>query len=403
MAHSLALLCREFSDHERALCFAEIALGEAGDDVTGRQGAEAAGLYADLALIRYRELPDRERPAELLARAEEIAVALRADAGPVLARRVTGPRLLAEVRCEQGRPEEAEPLLSPAVEAATRLSRREEARHELSAARRARARCLWLLGRGEAALADLDAVLAAPGSRARAEHLDALRLRARIREQVGDLAGALADTRELADLVAQRHERRIGGFLQQVWSLAARERHLRRLRARHRDLLRTAEQDVLTGLANRRGVQRFCASLAGEEPLSLVLVDVDHFKAVNDTFGHQVGDVVLRTVAEVLSSSVRAVDRVCRWGGEEFLLALPGPTAAIGAEAAARMRRRIAETDWSALAPGLRVTVSAGVSHGQARDLPDLLADADRALYRAKRGGRDRVATSLEVEPVAGG
>jgi diguanylate cyclase (GGDEF)-like protein len=141
-------------------------------------------------------------------------------------------------------------------------------------------------------------------------------------------------------------------------------------------------------------MERFCTTLRAHEQICLVLVDVDHFKDVNDRHGHLVGDVVLREVASVLNSSVRAMDRVARWGGEEFLIALPGGSARLGAEAAGRLRRRIEEHAWSSHAPGLQLTVSAGVSSGPAGEFSTVLARADAAMYAAKRAGRNRVMTS---------
>jgi diguanylate cyclase (GGDEF)-like protein len=136
---------------------------------------------------------------------------------------------------------------------------------------------------------------------------------------------------------------------------------------------------------------RFCAGLAPAEQLCVVLVDVDHFKDVNDRFGHAVGDGVLREVGALLSSSVRSLDRVARWGGEEFLLVLPGGSCGLGAEAADRLRRLVEQHAWSVHAPGLRLTVSAGVAAGPAGEVDAVLQRADAAMYAAKRGGRNTV------------
>jgi diguanylate cyclase (GGDEF)-like protein len=164
-------------------------------------------------------------------------------------------------------------------------------------------------------------------------------------------------------------------------------------------LERLSQEDPLTGLANRRRwdleVGAVCREVREHGGLvSLVLLDIDHFKDVNDRHGHLVGDVVLREVASVLSGSVRAKDRVARWGGEEFLIALPGGSAVLGAEAATRLRRRVEEHAWSLHAPGLRLTVSAGVSAGPAGEFATVLARADAAVYAAKRAGRNQVMTS---------
>jgi len=122
----------------------------------------------------------------------------------------------------------------------------------------------------------------------------------------------------------------------------------------------------------------------------VLMIDIDHFKLVNDRYGHAVGDAVLREIAAVLTRSVRAMDVVARWGGEEFLVALPGGTGAQGADAAVRVCRRVRDHPWHRLAPGLSLTVSAGVSSGTAAELDAVLHRADTALYAAKDSGRDR-------------
>ncbi len=171
------------------------------------------------------------------------------------------------------------------------------------------------------------------------------------------------------------------------------------LRGANQDLKRLANTDVLTGLANRR---RFMEVLEGEidraerydRPLSLVLVDLDHFKEVNDTHGHAGGDEVLRATAGVLASVCRDVDLAARIGGEEFAILLP-ETRASGAERVAeRVRSRIAQGHHRAPSgAGFRITASAGVA-SLGREVGSgeaLLQAADDALYRAKGEGRNRV------------
>ncbi len=154
--------------------------------------------------------------------------------------------------------------------------------------------------------------------------------------------------------------------------------------------------DPLTALLNRRGLsQRLPAG-----PYCALLLDVDHFKAVNDTFGHDAGDEVLRRVCAAISAGVRPSDVVARVGGEEIVAILPGAEVGAAAEVAERMRARVALADLSGLAPGGKVTVSIGVScqpdaspagaDGQPQ-LDAALARADAALYQAKETGRDRV------------
>jgi diguanylate cyclase (GGDEF)-like protein len=350
-----------------------------------------------VALARARELGEAD-PARrhLLARAEQLGHRLSTTAAGALARMVAGPRLVAEVLCERGQCEQAWVRLNQAASALPQGQGAGPAvRQERAALQLARGRCLLLLERPDQALPELDGALTAlHPDRDLAEHIQALELRSRARERAGDTQGALADVRTLAEQIWVRHRRQIGGFMDQVWGRAGAEGRRRTLEAREQVLIRTAEQDPLTALVNRRGVERFWAGLGPGESMCLVMVDIDHFKDVNDRFGHAVGDAVLREVAAILSSSLRTVDQVARWGGEEFLIALPAGSAELGAEAAARVRRRVAEHDWSRLAAGLALTVSAGVASGSAHDLAGVLHRADAALYEAKRAGRNRVVTS---------
>ncbi len=159
-----------------------------------------------------------------------------------------------------------------------------------------------------------------------------------------------------------------------------------------RDLANT---DALTGLPNRRhGMQRLQheidrAHRLGQD-LSIAIVDVDHFKAINDRFGHNVGDEVLRRVGRGLREALRRIDFVARWGGEEFMVVLPGTALRTGLIAAERLRARV-EGDDKADATH-RATVSVGIAmHASGESLDALVARADAGLYDAKRLGRNRV------------
>ncbi len=158
-----------------------------------------------------------------------------------------------------------------------------------------------------------------------------------------------------------------------------------------------ATRDELTGLVNRRHMssllererQRCVRSGRG---LSVAMVDIDHFKAVNDHYGHPVGDEVLRTFAHQAPQALRGTDIVSRWGGEEFVLLLPEaalPAARIGVE---RVRGRIAATPMAHLSGvPIRVTVSVGLTeHIAGESVTQTLERADRALYEAKAQGRNR-------------
>lgn len=166
-----------------------------------------------------------------------------------------------------------------------------------------------------------------------------------------------------------------------------------------------AAQDALTGSANRRALiaalQRDVArAVRTEEPLSLMMVDIDHFKRINDRWGHLAGDQVLRKVVEVLRARVRHQDLVGRYGGEEFMVLLPGADL-MGATALARQLCSAVEaTPCVFEGREIRVTVSIGVAGGSVTSLDrwdTLIAAADRALYEAKNAGRNRVVGSASV------
>jgi diguanylate cyclase (GGDEF)-like protein len=167
------------------------------------------------------------------------------------------------------------------------------------------------------------------------------------------------------------------------------------LEALQEQLRDQAERDWLTGLHNRRYFARELERLSAEQDgcwLSLAIVDLDHFKSINDEFGHEVGDRVLVRVAALLSDVLRQSDVVVRSGGEEFLVLMPETEMNAATACCRRIRRRIRDEHWAGLAEGLSVTASAGVA---ATDDPDRIAaltrTADERLYEAKRAGRDRV------------
>ncbi len=155
--------------------------------------------------------------------------------------------------------------------------------------------------------------------------------------------------------------------------------------------------DPMTGLGNRRHFDRSVAPLFDQlgtkgKPFSFVVFDVDHFKRVNDILGHDVGDIVLKEIAARLASNMRSIDIVSRYGGEEFLIAMPETDEAAALIAADRVRALISETPIIVEGQAFHVTVSAGIAEATKGDhLRDLFKRADDALYRAKRAGRNRV------------
>jgi diguanylate cyclase (GGDEF)-like protein len=163
-------------------------------------------------------------------------------------------------------------------------------------------------------------------------------------------------------------------------------------------LLRTmAMTDELTRLPNRRHLFAVAGARLNDagrkgEPVSVLALDVDHFKRINDTFGHDVGDAVLLRVAQACRSALRHDDHIGRTGGEEFVAVLPHADAAHALEVAERLRAAVESLDWSGVDPALRVTVSVGVAQRtDADDFAALAKRADDSLYRAKHAGRNRV------------
>ncbi|RAP59526.1 GGDEF domain-containing protein [Oleiagrimonas sp. MCCC 1A03011] len=183
---------------------------------------------------------------------------------------------------------------------------------------------------------------------------------------------------------------------------------IRRIVRYARQLQDLATRDVLTGLCNRREFQARVAAVR-DAPVSttevaVLMLDVDHFKSINDRYGHAVGDVVLTRLGAHLHGVLRSGDIAGRIGGEEFALALPATTRDGAVKMAERLRKEVAAMAAPDEAPDLRVTVSIGVAAlgpGAAPTLDEALRRADEALYRAKRNGRNRVESAEETSSPA--
>ena len=169
------------------------------------------------------------------------------------------------------------------------------------------------------------------------------------------------------------------------------------LKAAYKRIEELAELDELTGASNRRCIMRMleeeiAPSVRNGSPCSIALIDLDWFKRINDTYGHPTGDEVLRTFSITMFANIRSVDQFGRYGGEEFLLVLPDMDTERAVRALDRLRAIIADLDWSAFSPGMKVTMSAGVATLNSNETSDtLLARADSALYAAKGQGRNRI------------
>jgi len=168
----------------------------------------------------------------------------------------------------------------------------------------------------------------------------------------------------------------------------------------NRRIEQLAELDELTGSFNRRCIMRTLDDEIGRaqhdrRSCSIALIDLDWFKRINDHHGHPAGDEVLRTFAITVFANIRSIDRFGRYGGEEFLLVLPDLAEDSAARTVERLRAIVADLDWSALSPGMQVTLSAGVATLRSYESADIfLARADRALYTAKARGRNRIASA---------
>ena len=166
-----------------------------------------------------------------------------------------------------------------------------------------------------------------------------------------------------------------------------------------------ATTDHVTGLLNRQAFDILLQQSVNEnrrnwQPMAVIMLDIDHFKAVNDKYGHPAGDRIIREVAGTLRAGLRESDIAGRWGGEEFLLLLKGCDGSAAAAIAEKLRLSVAKNIRADVnAPQIRITVSVGVAPFVADDTAEnIIARADQALYRAKREGRDRVA--LAAAPV---
>jgi two-component system cell cycle response regulator len=189
-------------------------------------------------------------------------------------------------------------------------------------------------------------------------------------------------------------------LLARARSQVRKRRYTERLRDNVQMSIEMAITDALTGLFNRRYMESHLGTLIEQaasrgKPLSALVLDIDYFKSINDSHGHDAGDDVLRDFALRIKRSIRGIDLACRYGGEEFVIVMPETDMAVAAMVAERLRRRIAAEPF-AIAQGSRqipVTISIGIAGLRGKDdtAAALLKRADQALYRAKRDGRNRV------------
>jgi diguanylate cyclase (GGDEF)-like protein len=174
----------------------------------------------------------------------------------------------------------------------------------------------------------------------------------------------------------------------------------KRLATLNADLQRLARVDVLTGLSNRRDIEEtliaaLSAARRHQSSLAVLLIDIDHFKRINDTRGHQAGDAVLTTTGQALEMALRTEDSIGRWGGEEFLAVLPDTDAEGALVIAERLRTHAAKPGLGSADPRDAITVTIGAAAWQSGGMDDLISRADHALYAGKSAGRNNVQLSV--------
>ncbi|MBP6338583.1 MAG: GGDEF domain-containing protein [Vitreoscilla sp.] len=269
------------------------------------------------------------------------------------------------------------------------------------------AMCRWLRLKDQTTLAVANLVLAKQRLGDAVQGNKRLRLLQELvsaQEAISDHRSALATFREMHTYTLQQRDiatERRALLLNARMALdrARQSAELERLRAdrleqRNTILTHEANADALTGLPNRRALEQALASLLADPSahFSCAIADLDHFKRINDSWSHLVGDEVLRRIGALLHAGLRPGDVVARFGGEEFVILLPGTSLVEATAVTERVRQAIEAAPWSDLQPGLTVTISIGIAQAEQADGFDtLLARADTQLYAAKSLGRNRV------------
>ena len=226
----------------------------------------------------------------------------------------------------------------------------------------------------------------------RREQCDAYAGISQAHEGLGDLAGALGALKKVRTLEAALTD-------QEARSSAERRDITLSLKKFSDQWEKLAKEDSLTSLPNRRALEQWLQSALSrarpDQPVTLLMIDVDHFKRVNDRFGHAIGDRTLHTLADLIRQNCRYADFPARYGGEEFILALPQTGLVMGADVAQRLNHSVSAYHWAGIHEDLAVTVSIGVASTAERREPiaaeTLIEAADTRLYAAKNSGRNRV------------
>lgn len=407
-AYSLAVCLERMGDSWQAVRVLGEALDQRGQCPSGRpllltlNGLCAVALGA---FHRRRGLADAAELQALLARgldAGRRALALLPQASEA-AFEVAIVGNLGEVELHLGHLEEARALLDRALA----LGRQQGLTAHLW--RLASSHADWLLVAGQPgpALAQARQALAAMGARGPQEtQVRAHRVAYRACRELGRFEEALHHFEALELIERQRATSQLQAqsqlFVSRIEAQRAQQQaeHARldaqQAHQRAAEFAEHAERDPLTGLGNRRHLARrvdelLPAAERTQQALALAVIDLDHFKQINDVYGHAVGDQVLAGFAQLLRDHTRQGDVLVRHGGEEFVVLLPATTPARAREVCERLRGQVAQQPWPQAAAGLRVTVSIGLASAPAYDAVELLRRADLALYTAKRDGRNQV------------
>jgi diguanylate cyclase (GGDEF)-like protein len=410
VANRLGAFCCSLLDYDRAVAQFEMGLTAAEHAEDGYLVCLELYNIANALLLAVRANRASDPSASLctqdssrLERAGQVLGRLLAEVTPERQLSLGAQLLRAELLVDTGHPGEALEALEVITNAAGGAGLASDAQRAAFAV--VESHCRRDLGQsGDAVAAAERAVQLARASGDDYELMLTLEERLAAKRAAGDLAGVAADALEVKRLIWAVHQRQTVQTAEQVWERAALERERRQLKEQAAAAVLSAEEDALTCLGNRRRLKRFLDD-AAETPatLALVMADIDLFKQINDTFGHELGDMVLRALGELLAAEARSGQVVARYGGEEFVFAMPGAELAAAASFAERTRLTVATYPWAELDARLAVTISLGVSSGRSDEWHSVLAEADSALYLAKRRGRNRVeVASRALEQTAG-
>ncbi|HYA45427.1 MAG TPA: GGDEF domain-containing protein, partial [Acidimicrobiales bacterium] len=407
----LGIFCYSFLDYDRAAEQMEASLVAAercGDRYKICRQLQnvadvlllAVRVHVNRASVSAEQSPLTPEDRQRLRRAAQTLERLFAEATPEMLATFGSARLQAELLLESGEPAKALAAIKFSAGAGGAV-----ADPQRSAFASVESRCLRALGRHAAAVQIAErAVQLALASDDDQELMLALEERLAARRAAGDLEGAIGDALDVKWRMWSIHERQTSQVAEHVWERAAIEQERRQLEETTAAAIRSAEEDALTRIGNRRLLERFLARAADKPTtLALVMADIDHFKEINDTYGHELGDLVMSALGQLFAAETRPGQVVVRYGGEEFVFAMPGAELMAVSRFAERVRLRVASYPWAQLDTRLAVTISLGVAAGPLETWRSVLAAADGALYLAKRRGRNRVeAATPELERTAG-